>query len=141
MKTINLHDTEAYTAFPKYKEFIIQKFTKDFITVGQPSIFQWYDTRVIDACVPFAQLKYSYMGFAETEKLNTPDECFNEIIKMFNNMIDVNAKGKLYMPAKSIKDAIKREQERYKSQNAGSFGRYFARLVHLLEESKIQAQW
>lgn len=96
-----------------------------------PGIKYW-NWDVIEACAPFAELKYSHIGFAETEKVNSATECMKELCTMFYSMVDVNAKGNLYVPVKTVKSAIKREQDRFKENNAGGYGRFFARLNYII---------
>jgi len=96
-----------------------------------------YGATILDACLPFASLRHSHIGYAETEKINDPLEALNELKQCFAGLVDVNSKGNFYIPVALVKSAIKREYERYAQGNAGSFGRFFARLNYLLQNETV----
>ena len=90
------------------------------------------DWDIIDVCEWFS-LKYRGFGFAETDSINSKEECYNEIRQSFNQLA-YPTKTKLIIQ-KSMKNAvIKKELERAKEYNAGGFGRMVARLYWLLEK-------
>ena len=96
-----------------------------------------YGSTILDACLPFANLRHSHIGYAETEKINDPIEALNELKQCFAGLVDVNSKGNFYIPVALVRSAIKREYERYAQGNAGSFGRFFARLNYLLQNETV----
>lgn len=84
-----------------------------------------YRQELMDTIQPFVKYYQQFpMGFSETDNLNDVNECqkiVNELMLSFDNC-----------STSEKKSIIKREVERFeKGKNAGTYGRYVARLIYL----------
>ena len=94
-----------------------------------------FDWDLITAVAPFARMRSSHRGYAETENIHNVDECLNLIKEAFVSLNEPDKSGRrLYISALTKMQLTKQQEIRFKSNNGIYLGRLFARLNWLLNK-------
>lgn len=92
---------------------------------------------LIASCIPFVNLTYSHIGFAETENINDAHEAFARLKTVLYVIADND--GSVYPDAYyNSKFAVENNKKRFKENNADYSGRILARFNYLLTESHAE---
>jgi len=94
--------------------------------------YETWNWEVIEACAPFAMLRHSHSGYAETENINDAAKCYQELKQAFKQLNEPNISGtRLYISADMKRSLIKSQQTRMQQNNGIYIARLLARLVYL----------
>jgi hypothetical protein len=118
------------------KKLVLHFFAKDLDSFKGPRPQNW-DWEIINACAPFAMLRGSHRGYAETENINDVDECFDLLLQAFIQLNEPNTNGsRLYISAAMRRSIIKQQNERFKQRNGIYIARLLARFMYLKNNLK-----
>jgi hypothetical protein len=131
MLTKQLREMERQADVLQQREIVIKfEDVKNYIHIFS----KYYVDEIIDSVEPFAMdyITHPY-GFAETNEINDLDECIMELEQMFWSYYMTESKRER---TKMIKEAVKKETERWKTGNAWGYGRMIGRLAYLINKKK-----
>ena len=117
--------------------------TKDFdwnAPAKKGPVYENWNWEIINACAPFALLKGAHRGYAETENINDINECYNLLKEAFSMLNEPDVSGKrLYIPAATVKQQIKQQNERFAKNNGIYIARLLGRLVYLYQTELVKS--
>ena len=102
--------------------------------------YETWNWEIINACAPFALLRGAHRGYTETENINDINECYELIKEAFKNLNEPDTAGRrLYIPASTVKQQIKQQNERFAKNNGIYIARLLGRLVYLHQNELTEA--